>query len=114
MAESISETNSWVGTFCHNLTSLELQRNAIDGLLEDDKKLLEKADELLSSRGRDRLSKEKRTKLEKNLESVSSLSEEDKKKAKEKLDDAEKKLSDDSKKAKEAQKLRTSDIARGR
>ena len=114
LAESISKTNSWVGTFCDDLTSLELQKNAIDGLLEDDKKLLEKADELLSSRGRDYLSKEKRTTLEKNLESVSSLSEEDKKKEKEALDNAEKKLSDGSKEAKKAQKLRTSDIARGR
>ena len=114
LAERIAEANSWVGSFCDNLTSLELQRNAIDGLLEDDKKLLEKADELLSSRGRDYLSKEKRTTLEKNLESVSSLSEEDKKKAKKELDDAEKKLSDDSKKAKKDQSLRVSDLSAGR
>ena len=114
LAERIAEANSWVGSFCDNLTSLELQRNAIDGLLEDDKKMLEKADELLSSRGRDYLSKEKRTTLEKNLESVSSLSEEDKKKAKKELDDAEKKLSDDSKKAKKDQSLRVSDLSAGR
>ena len=114
IAEGRGDSSTWIVNFCDNLTSLEFQQNAIDGLLDDDKKLLEKVDELLSSRGRDRLSKEKRTTLEKKLESVSSLSEEDKKKAKKELDDAKKKLSDDSKKAKKDQSLRVSDLSAGR
>ena len=108
------KTQNWVGTFSDKLTSLELQQNAVDGLLEDNKKMLEKADELLSGSGRNYLSNERRNQIEKELKSYSTLNEEKKIKTEMDLEKDNYILTADAKEAKKIQRLRASDIARGR
>ncbi len=110
IAEGRGKSSTWIANFCDNLTSLELQQNAIDGLLDDDKKLLEKADELLRNSGRDYLSKEKRAEVEEYLESISKLDKEDKKEALKELNEFEKKMSQASKDARKEKRNQLSSL----
>ena len=105
----VEDLRGWVGTFSDKLTSLELQQNAIDGLLDDDKKLLEKADDLLSSSGRNYLSKDKRAQIESSLKTYA-----EHENAKVELKKEQKDLAKESNTAKKDQNRRTADMLIGR
>ena len=110
IAEGRGCSSTWIENFCGDLTALELLQNAIDGLLEDDKKLLEKADELLSRSGRDYSSKEERAEVEEGLESISKLDKEAKKGALKDLNEAKKEMSQTSKAARKDQRNQLSSL----